>query len=231
MNKFLSIQRYKFFFLAAFVIFLFVSQSNAQISGILDRIEKHRQSLQTLRANIKMGKYDGTTREWSVNEGKVILIAKSNKIKNDYLRIDWSKPRPEMISVVNGKYVAYTPGLKQAYVGEASGKTVKGKGGSAFSVLQMSRAQLTASYAPQQLANENLDGVDTFHLRFSPRAASEYKNIEIWVDINGMILQVKTTPPSGDETYVRLSNIEKNVTLKPSEFNVALPAGLKPIKM
>jgi outer membrane lipoprotein-sorting protein len=231
MNNLLRSDKARIFPAFIFLVTVFTVQASAQINEILNRVEAHRKALQTLRANIKLGKHDGTTNEWDVYEGKVILIARSNKVKKDYLRIDWSKPRPEMISVVNGKFVAYTPGLNQAYIGDAGGKTVKGKGGSAFSVLQMSKAQLVASYEPLQLANENLDGVDTFHLRFSPKAASEYKNIEIWVDINGMVLQVKTIPPSGDESYVRLSNIEKNITLKTSEFNITVPSNIKPIKM
>jgi outer membrane lipoprotein-sorting protein len=232
MNKFLRSNGQKLLSAFIFVIFAFAVQTQAQVvNEILNKVEAHRKALSTLRADITMGKYNPDLNEWTYSKGKVMLVAKTNTIKDALLKIDWKEPREEILSIVKGKYVAYTPGLKQAYTGEATANEAQKKGGNALSFLTMSKAELTANYTGKYLGEEKLDGgVPTWHLTFVPKAASKYKSADIWVDGNGMILQVKIVPASGDETNVRLANLEKNISLNTSQFVVNLPKDTKIIK-
>src|SRR5882757_7560594 len=100
---------FKFILVSLFVLLVFTLQVRAQIGPIFERMEAHRKALQTLRANIKWGKYNKQTDTWDVSEGKVILIAKSNSIKSAFLRMDLTTPRAQTISVVDGKFIAYKP--------------------------------------------------------------------------------------------------------------------------
>jgi len=215
-----------------FVIFAFVMQTKAQVvNEILNRIESHRKAVSTLRSDITMGKFDPSLGEWTYSKGKVILVAKSNNIKEGLFRVDWKEPREEILAVIKGKYVVYTPSLKQAYTGDASAKEAQSKGGSIFSFLSMSKAELNANYTSKLLGEEKLDKtIPAWHLTFVPKTASKYKNADIWVDGNGMILQIRLVPTSGDESYVRLINIEENVALNTAQFIVNLPPGTKIIK-
>ncbi len=218
-------------FALMFVIFAFAVQANAQVlNEILNRVEAHRKSLDSLRADIKMGKYNPDLSEWNYSNGKVLLAAKTNNIKDALLRIDWKDPREETLVIANGRYIAYTPALKVYYTGEASAKKAEQDGGSAFSFLSMSKAQLNANYTPGLAGQETLEGGPaTWHLTFSPKTKAKYKNADIWVDQNGMILQVKIVQNSGDESFIRLTNLEKNPNLTIQLFKVNLQ-GAKEIK-
>ena len=231
MNNFFRENGRKVLFAVIFILVAFVIQASAQITNeILNRVEVHRKALSSLRANVTMGKYDPSLSEWTYSKGKIILVAKSNSIKDGLFRVDWSEPRQEILAVIKGKYYAYTPSLKQVYTGDASAKKAEEKGGSVFSFLSMSKAQLTANYDCKYVGEEKLDGgVSTWHLTFIPKGASKYKNADIWVDGDGMIVQVKIVPTSGDESYVRLMNLEQNVSLNTSQFMISLPKDVKVI--
>ena len=50
---------------------------------------------------------------------------------------------------------------------------------------------------------------------------------EIWVDGNGMPVQMRTTERNGDSTLVRLTNIQKNARINGDAFKISLPSGVK----
>jgi outer membrane lipoprotein-sorting protein len=229
MKKCLRSSGPKVLFAVMFITFAFAVQAKAQlVNEILNRVEAHRKALTTLRADVLMGKYNPSLEEWTNSKGKVILIAKSNNIKEGLFRVDWSEPKQEILAVVKGKYYAYTPSLKQAYVGEASAKKAEEKGGSVFSFLSMSKADLQTNYDAKLVGSETLSGgVVTAHVQFVPKKASKYKSADIWIDKDGMIHQVKTIPNSGDESYVRLTNLEQNVTINTAQFTINLPKDVK----
>jgi outer membrane lipoprotein-sorting protein len=236
MNKFLTSFRFKAFFALAFVMLSFVIQTKAQVvTEVLNRVEAHRKSLTTLRSDIKMAKYNAQLKEMDpASTGKILLVAVTNEIKEAYFRLDWKTPREETITVAKGKYTAYTPSLNQASVGSANTSDMQKKSGGALAFLSMKKKDITDNYATTYIGEEKLEGDNTltWHLSFSPKsAASKYTNAEIWVDANGMILQIKVVPESGDWSYVRLSHVEKNVNLVPSQFEVKLPKNVKIVKV
>lgn len=231
MSNFLRSNGRKVLFALMFVMFVFSVQANAQIKEIFNRIEAHRNALKSLKADVQMGKYNPSLKEWEYSKGKVMYAAKSTGIKDGLFRVDWSEPRTEIFAVIQGKYYAYTPSLRQAYTGEANAKKAEEKGGSVFSFLSMSKAELQANYDAKLLGTETLSGnVVTAHLQFTPKTASKYKSAEIWVDKDGMIHQMKTIPNSGDESYVRLTNLDKNSIRDTAPFRVTFPKDVKVTK-
>lgn len=213
-----------------FTTVIFTVNADAQaLNEILNRIDAHRKDLTSMRANISMGTYNPQIKDWSNSSGKVMYVPKSKKNKEDLIRLDWKEPREEILAVVKGKYYAYTPHLKTVHTGAADSKNAKNKGGSVFAFLSMSKAQMNANYKIALAGTEKLQsGIDTFRLRITPKAGAE--NAEIWVDINGLIHQVKTISANKDERTFLLSKIETNVTLNIKDFEVKWPSSIKPIK-
>ena len=227
MNNLLRSGKSKIFPAFIFLVTVFTVQASAQLNETLNRVEAHRKALQTLRATIKMGKYDPVLKEWTNNDGKINLIVKSKDVKETSVRIDWKMPE-EMLLIKNGRYSAYTLKTRQLVTGDASSSK---KAAGAFSFLTMSKAELNANYRTQYMGEEKLAGdISTWHLMFLPKTESKYKNVDIWVDQNGMILQVKMVSTSGDEGYIRLTDLEKNVTIKKSIFDWKPPKDVKEIR-
>ena len=154
------------------------------------------------------------------------------KGKDPLFRIDWVKPE-ESLAVINKKYVIYRPKLQQAYTGSTDKAMKKDSSGvsSPLAFINMSKAQLKANYDMKYLGEEKLsNGTQTWHLELTPKTAQKYKKADIWVDGNGMPIQMKTTENNNDTSTVLLNNLEKNVSLKGSDFQINPPAGTKIIK-
>jgi outer membrane lipoprotein-sorting protein len=202
-----------------------VTETKAQqLNEILKRMETHRLSLTSLRTGVKMVKYNAqlkTTDLSDITEGTAIYLPA--KGRDALIRIDWRKPE-ETLAVVEGKYVIYRPRLNQAIIGNVKNAKGSSKANSAFAFLNMSKEQLKTNYTVKYLGQENVSGsIPTWHLEMMPKNAASYKSAEMWVDGNGMPIQIKITENNNDTNTIYLSNIEKNVAINASKFKVNLP--------
>jgi outer membrane lipoprotein-sorting protein len=200
-----------------------VTEAKAQgiLNEILKRMEAHRQSLSSLQANITMDKYNPQVDIHDVTEGTTMYLPA--KGRDALVRIDWTKPTQETLSVVNKQYVLLRTRLNQAIVGKVDSKNTNTKAGGALAFMSMSKEQLKANYDVSYLGKETVGGnVETWHLKLVPKTATGQKYAEIWVDGNGMPLQAKVVENNDDSTTVLLTNLQKNINLDASKFKVNL---------
>jgi outer membrane lipoprotein-sorting protein len=206
------------------------AQSAGLVSSLLNRMERNRQSLKSLRAAISMEKYNAQIRDTDRYQGVVLYVPAAGR--NAYVRVDWDKPQHEVLAVANGKYVLFRPRLNMAYEGNA--RSNKNKVGGAFDFLRMSRQELTSRFEqPQDVSSETLwGGVRTTHLKLVPKAGAGYsfKYAEVWVDESGMPVQTKVVEQNDDHTVVRLTNLERNAGISLDQFNVQLDKNVKRVK-
>ncbi len=207
-----------------------VTETKAQgvLNEILKRMEAHRNSLTSLRTNVTMVKVNEQINEKDTTEGTAIYLPA--KGRNALIRIDWTKPLQETLAVVNKKYVLYTPRRQQAIVGNASDAKGSGKANNLFSFINMSKDELKANFSIKYLGQENVSGgTSTWHLEMTPKNANSvrFKSAEMWVDGNGMPIQIKVTESNNDTTTLLLSNLQKNISINASLFKVDLPKGTK----
>src|SRR5678815_344403 len=133
------------------LVFVFPVTSNGQgaglVSSVLNRMEKNRQTLKSLRAGISMVKYNSQLGVEDKYSGVVIYLPGAGRQAS--VRIDWNHPRREVLSVNNNKYTIFRPALNVAYTGDArrmGGKDSKASG--LMEMLSMSRQQLEARFQP-----------------------------------------------------------------------------------
>ncbi|HYJ87083.1 MAG TPA: outer membrane lipoprotein carrier protein LolA [Pyrinomonadaceae bacterium] len=203
-------------------------QSAGLVSSVLNRMERNRQSLKSLRAGIGMEKYNAQLRETEKYNGTVIYMPASGR--EAAVRIEWRSPQHEILAVLNGKYTLFRPRLGMAYVGKSSGKG--NKPGTILEMMYMSKQQLEARFQPvQDVREETLWGnVSTIHLTLVPKGNASFKYAEIWVDSSGMPVQTKIVEKNDDATTMRLSGMEKNAKISGDEFNLKLDANVRIVK-
>lgn len=215
-----------------FLVGLFgATETSAQVSTneILKRMDEHQKALKSLQANVTMDKYNAQLDEHDITQGTMMYLPA--KGRDALVRIDWTRPVQETLSVVNGIYVMYRPRLGQYIKGNAKEAKGNGKAGGALAFMSMSKEQLKANYNYQYLGEETVSsGARTWHLKLMPKTASKYRYAEIWVDGNGMPIQAKVVENNNDSTTVLLSNLQKNVNLDASKFKVNIPKGTKEVK-
>lgn len=221
--------------LTAIALTLFFSlftatETNGQniLPEILKRMETNRNSLTSLRTGVTMIKYNAQLKEPETRTGKSIYLPA--KGREAFVRIDWTSP-VEVLAVVEGKYVLYQPGLKQAITGSTKEAKGTAKANNALAFMNMSKDELKANYTIKYLGQETVSGgTQTWHLELTPKTATSFKLAEIWVDANGMPIQAKVTESNNDYTNVLLSGFEKNARINASQFKVNLPKDTKLIK-
>ena len=203
-------------------------QGAGLVSSVLNRLEKNRESLKSLKAGLSMVKYNSQIGSEEKFNGVVIYLPGSGKQAS--VRIDWSSPRRETIAVSNNKYTIYRPGPNVAYTGNAkqAGRQV----GGLMDMMNMSRGQLEARFHPlKDVREETLwGGVATIHLTLVPKGNAGYKYAEVWIDSAGMPVQTKIVEKNDDSTTMRLTALEKNHKINSSDFDIKLDSNVKIVK-
>ena len=203
-------------------------QSAGLVSSVLNRMERNRQSLKSLKASLNMEKYNSQLRDKDQYVGTILYVPASGR--NASVRIEWQKPQHEILAVKDGKYTLFRPRLNIAYQGSSSSKN--NKAGGILDMMYMSKQQLEAKFQPvQDVREETLWGdVSTIHLTLLPKGNAGYKYAEIWVDSAGMPVQTKIVEKNGDATTMRLSGMERNAKISSDEFSLKLDSSVKIIK-
>lgn len=204
------------------------AQGAGLVSSVLNRMERNRQSLKSLKAGLSMEKYNAQLRYSEKYNGWVLYVPSAGRDAS--VRIEWQQPQHEILAVSNGKYTLFRPRLNQAYTG--SSKSNRNKAGGVLEMMYMTRQQLEARFQPlQEVREETLwGGVSTIHLKLVPKGNSSFKYAEIWVDSAGMPVQTKIVEKNDDATTMRLSGLERNLKISSDEFNLKLDSGVKIIK-
>jgi outer membrane lipoprotein-sorting protein len=205
-------------------------QSAGLVSSVLSRMERNRQSLKSLKASLSMEKYNSQLRDKDQYSGSVKYMPASGR--NALVRIEWERPRREILAVANGQYTLFRPTLNQAMVGKTGGIRNPGGAGSVLDMMYMSKQQLEARFQPvQDVREETLwGGVSTIHLTLVPKGNASYKYAEIWVDSSGMPVQTKIVEKNDDATTMRLSAVERNPKINEGDFNLKLDSSVKIVK-
>jgi outer membrane lipoprotein-sorting protein len=237
MEKVFMNKAFRFVFaLFAFVMLVGVfslTDANAQggpLREAINRMDAMNKSLVSLKSDVKMDKFNSQLGETDTTSGTTSYLPKTTKHAM-YARIDWTRPVQEQIVIIGDTYKLYRPRLNQVLVGKVdrTGKDNKVPG-NALAFMSMSKAQLEANYTVNYLGQETAAGSLTWHLELLPKTKTSYKSAELWVDANGMPIQAKIIESNNDTTTVLLSNVQKNITISASDFNLALPKGVKQIQ-
>ena len=220
-------------FILSALVLVYPTRTNGQgaglVSSVLSRMEKNRQTLKTLRAGISVAKYNSQIGVEDKYNGVVIYMPGAGRQAS--VRIDWSSPRREVLAVSNNKYTIFRPALNVAYTGD-SRRMKDNKAGGLMEMMNMSRGQLESRFHPvKDVREETLwGGVSTIHLTLVPKGNAGYKYAEVWIDNAGMPVQTKIVEKNDDSTTMRLTALEKNQKINPSDFDIKLDSNVKIVK-
>src|SRR2546423_1047090 len=205
-------------------------QSAGLVSSVLNRMERNRQSLKSLKASLSMEKYNAQLRDKENYNGWVLYVPASSRDAS--VRIEWQTPQHEILAVSKGEYTLFRPRLNTVIRGKSGSVKGKAGAGSVLEMMYMSKQQLEAKFQPvQDVREETLwGGVSTIHLTLVPRGNASFKYAEIWVDSSGMPVQTKIVEKNDDATTMRLSGMERNLKISSEDFNLKLDSNVKIVK-
>jgi outer membrane lipoprotein-sorting protein len=207
------------------------AQGPGLISSILNKMDRNRRSLGSLRAAINMQKYNAQLKDVDNYTGDVQYVAAQGRDAN--VRVDWARPVQEVLAVSGGQYTLYRPRLKQAYKGSSKTASSKGKAGNVLGfALNMSSAQAKSQFNVELVGEGELykGSPHVWWLKLVPRGNQGFQFAEVWVTDDGMPIQTRVTEKNGDATTVRLTSIQRNPNIPLDIFNLPLPEGTKIVK-
>jgi outer membrane lipoprotein-sorting protein len=220
-----------FFALAIVMSSVGVRDTFAQgpLTTILERMDSHNKTLQSVQANVTMEKANSQLGEKDTYVGRTSYLT---QIKGKrFMRLDWDRPAVEQISVIGDEYQLYKPSINQVYMGRVDKSKNSAGAGNALAFMSMNRAQLKANYTVAYLGDEAVAGNGmTWHIQLTPKAGASYKAAELWVNTDGMPVQGKVVEHNNDTTTVTLSNIKKNITIDTRIFKLNPPPNAKRIQ-
>ena len=192
---------------------------------ILTRMDKHYKAMQSMESNVARTIYNAQLRETDEYSGKVVLVP--GKGRDASVRLDWTRPREEILSIANSKYQLYIPSIQTAYRGSTSSQKAKGSGGGALQMLSMSEAELLRNFDAKYVGQVTLAATEVWHIRLDPKTKQDFKFAEMWVDKDGMPIQVRITAQNNDTDTFRFSSIKRNNRIPGSTFAVKVANGTK----
>jgi outer membrane lipoprotein-sorting protein len=200
------------------------------VSSMINRMQKNQQSLKSMRANITMEKYNSQLRDKDKYGGMIFYIPGPGGSRASSLRLEWTSPAHETLTVANGNYQLYRPRIGTVIEGRTN--SIKGKENDLLSLLNMSPAQLRTRFEDLEYGGEETlwGGVWTQHMKATPKGTASYKYIELWIDKEGMPVQTKMVEKNDDSTTVRLSNVERNQNIPSEQFKQNLGSNVKHVK-
>ena len=209
------------------------ADANAQpqlLTGILNKMEKANQDLKSLKAEMVLQKTNSQIGITDSEFGQLLYKPGAGRTKQK-LRIDYTKPSKDIVSVDGDNFTFYQPRINQAFKGLAS-KLSKGKQGGFAQfitiVLNGSLRSASGKYQVSFIKDEAINGVMTSVLRLTPKSNDQFTSIDIWVNQqNWFPVQFSGTERNGDLTLVTLKNLQLNANLPDSAFAVNLPNGTK----
>ena len=207
------------------------AQGPGLVSSILNKMERNRRDLKSLRAALHMQKYNAQLHDYDDSFGDVQYVA--GKGRDADVRVDWRRPAVEMLTVSGGQYTLYRPRLKQAIQGSTQSASKSNKVNSTLGfALNLTGAQAKSQFNVEYVGEGILydGGPHVWLLKLTPKGKAGYQFAEVWVDDGGMPVQTRVTERNGDSTLVRLTNIQRNPSIDPKVFAPALPGDVKIVK-
>jgi outer membrane lipoprotein-sorting protein len=205
------------------------AEAQSNLREIMKRMDTHYKALKSLEANVYRVQANSQIGTSEDSSGTVVFVPAKNR-KDSKVLLNWSKPRRETLSIANGLYQLYVPDLKRAYRGSTSSQNVGKAGGGVLSMMNMSEAELRANYTAQYVGQVRLEGSEVWHIRLTPKARQSFQSAEMWVNGDGMPVQIRVTAHNKDTDLLRFSEIKSNNSINGSVFEVKPAKGTQIIK-
>lgn len=204
---------------------------NAELDRILAKMESAGKGIKSFQANVDQAKYDKTIASTDKSVGTIYY--KGGTPGNERILLDYTKPVPQTISVIGDKVVIYQPKIKQAYVTTRQRQSSRNASLSFLTVgYNQAGAQLRERYDITLLGPETVGSYSTnvLQLKAKQPAANAPRSIQVWVD-NATGLPVKyVTFQENERTTVTLSNVQTNLNLPDSKFEINIPGDVRTVE-
>ncbi len=164
---------------------------------------------------------------------KGVLHVKRKSENNLLIRLEIQQPEQRIVTVGDGRYMLYQPGINQAIEGRVDTKTSSSSGTSFMSYFMGDLSGAKKDYDFELVGEEQVGPHQTVHLRLTaiPGGEGYYPQIELWVDQDLWIpVRQELVEPNRSVTTLEFGDIRINDEINDNVFKIKLPANVERVK-
>jgi len=213
------------------LVWLLAISANAQTTYTLDQVfakmDEVAKTFRSVQADIERTHVTVLVNDKDVASGKFYYEKRGNEPR---VKMELTKPMPQLLLVDKGKLQLYTPNTKQLQ--EASIGDHK-------DLLEMfmalgfgqSSQELKKNFDVTAGGEESLDGKKTTVLDLKPKH-SGIKAVRMWMDEQKWVsAQLRVTENTGDYFLIKYSGVKLNAAIPESVFDLKLPKDIRVSKL
>lgn len=226
-------KRFTLFLIAAALLVSQVGVTSASANGQLDQILANMQnsakSIRTIYAKMTQEKRDRQVGGKEIYRGEIFL--KHAGPGNDKVRINYTSPSRQSVSVVGDEIVLYQPNINQAIITSRKAQAAKNQEFSFVGTPYNSVPELKNRYNITHKGQEQVAGASTEVLELTPKGASAAQKLTMWVDQSTWFpIKYQVIEKSGNISTFSLSEIRKNTAIGDGQFKIKFADGTKVIR-
>jgi outer membrane lipoprotein-sorting protein len=214
------------------LLLFFVSSLQGQGAFTLDQVfakmDDVAKNFKSTESNIERTHVTVLVNDKDIVSGKFYYTRKG---KEPRLKMDLTKPAPQILLVDKGKVRLYNPNLKQVQEGSFGSNSSTAEQFMALGFGQSSQ-DLKKNYDVAQGGDETLDGKKMTVLNLKPKGSGMgLQTIKMWMDQQRWIaVQIQATEKGGDYGIYKFTNIKMNGSIPDSVFELKLPKDVTVLK-
>ncbi|HYP27854.1 MAG TPA: outer membrane lipoprotein carrier protein LolA [Blastocatellia bacterium] len=226
-------KRFSIFFLVIAALISQVSPAPAGANGQLDQIlanmQKNAQGIKTIYAKMTQEKRDPVVGGKEIYRGEIFL--KHAGPGNDKVRINYTSPSRQSVSVIGDEIVLYQPNINQAIITSRKAQAAKNQEFSFVGTPYNSVPELKNRYNIVLKGQEQVGGASTAVLELTPKGASAAQKLTMWVDQSTWFpVKYQVVEKNGNVSSFSLSEIRKNTAMGDGLFKIKFADGTKFIR-
>src|SRR5215831_15063753 len=213
------------------LVWLLAISANAQTTYTLDQVfakmDEVAKTFRSVQADIERTHVTILVNDKDVASGKFYYEKRGNEPR---VKMELTKPMPQLLLVDKGKLQLYTPNTKQLQEGSL---------GDHKDLLEMfmalgfgqSSQELKKNFDVTAGGEESLDGKKTTILDLKPKH-SGIKAVRMWMDEQKWVsAQLRVTENTGDYFLIKYANSKLNAAIPESVFDLKLPKDIRVSKL
>jgi len=218
-------------FLCLSLAWLLALSANAQSTYTLDQVfakmDDVAKTFRSVQADIERTHVTVLVNDKDVASGKFYYVRRGNEPR---VKMELTKPMPQLLLIDKGKLQIYTPNLKQlqeASLGEHKDLLEM------FMALGFGQSSqdLKKNFDVTAGGDESIDGKKMTVLDLKPKH-SGIKAVRMWMDEQKWVsVQLRVTENTGDYFLIKYSNSKLNAPIADSTFELKLPKDVRVSKL
>jgi len=226
-------KRFSLFFIAAAVLvshsFVTATGANGQLDQILANMQNSAKGIKTIFAEMTQEKRSKDLGGKEIYKGQIFL--KHSGPGSDKVRINYSSPSQQAVSVVGDEIILYQPRIKQAIITSRKTQAAKNQEFSFVGTPYNSVPELKSRYNIAHKGQEQVAGASTEVLELTPKGASAAQKLTMWVDQSTWFpIKYQVIEKNGDISTFSLSGVKKNTAIGDGIFKIKFAEGTKVIR-